>query len=359
MVSQPTNTFVTDPEGWAALGEGVGATPTATWVAINGNPAGCYTGSDMGSGSWYYNSSAIFNTDLSEFYGSFLNFNLKQNTSASQTNEADVIIFKTDGTKIVYSTPLNPGTAWTSYSVPFSESGWKHTTLAGAIVTSAEFISCITNISVIKIRGDYSTLNTETVWLDNVNISDIVVLPISLNYFSGLQQTLTVSDLTWETLSETNSNYFQIEKSSNGGLNFDSIGLVKAVGSAEASNTYHFSDARFNANAYYRLKQVDIDGQVSYSEIIFLQNDGKSFGVNIYPNPANTTATIDFAGNAFEFNTIRVTDCYSKTVYLKTGIENNFADKIDLDVQKLLNGTYFISLQNEKEMQSYVIQVMH
>lgn len=55
-------------------------------------------------------------------------------------------------------------------------------------------------------------MTTETTWLDNVYVTDIVVLPIELSYFSASQNAINTLDLVWETQSETQSNYFQIEK---------------------------------------------------------------------------------------------------------------------------------------------------
>ncbi|MBK7443972.1 MAG: hypothetical protein IPI65_21315 [Bacteroidetes bacterium] len=85
-----------------------GGPPAANWTSLNGNPAGCYKSTDQSSGTWYYNSSAIYNTDLSAYYGYNLHFDLKQNANTFQTNEPDVMICKADGTRIVYNTSINP-----------------------------------------------------------------------------------------------------------------------------------------------------------------------------------------------------------------------------------------------------------
>ncbi|MFI5172510.1 MAG: laminin B domain-containing protein, partial [Chitinophagales bacterium] len=254
MFAQPSSTFSLDCDGWTAYCEGACPAPSTGWVSINGNPGGCFKSTDAGTGTWYYYSSASFNTDLSSYYGSYLHFDLKQNTAMSQTNASDIMISKLDGSKIVYSTPLNPGTSWTSYAVPLTEVGWKYSTLGGASVTFTDFITFLSNVNYIKIRGDYSTLSTETTWLDNVNITPVGLLPIELNYFSGLQAEAGVAELTWETLSETNADYFQIEKSINGGLSFDSIGFIVANGTTTSTHIYNFYDNNFYTNAYYRLR---------------------------------------------------------------------------------------------------------
>lgn len=69
--------------------------------------------------------------------------------------------------------------------------------------------------------------------------------------------------LTWYTASESNSNYFTIERSDDG-LNYESIGVVAASGNSNNTVMYQFLDERpLGANAFYRLKQTDIDGSTS------------------------------------------------------------------------------------------------
>lgn len=357
--SQPINTFSTSEDGWTAICEGACLEPVAAWVALNGNPGGCYKSTDNNSGTWYYYSSADFNTDLSLYYGSYLNFNLKQNTSAGQTSNSDVMLVKADGTKIVYNTATNPGTSWTTYSVPLSEAGWKYSTLGGAAVSSVDFISYLSAINSLRIRGDYSTLTTETTWLDNVNISDVVLLPIELSYFTASQNAINVSSLNWETQSETNSNYFQIEKSTNGGLSFDSIGIIAAAGTTTNANSYSFSDQQFYTEAYYRLKAVDFDNAVSYSDIVFVQNEIFKESITLYPNPTSGVVFVENTVGVMQFNSISITNCYGIKVYEKNENSGQHISKVELDVINLTNGTYFLSLINDLETNTYVFQVMH
>jgi hypothetical protein len=355
--AQPANYFIGGDEGWTAQGEGVGIDPVSGWIAINGNPTGCFKSTDNANGTWYFNSSAAYNTDLSAFYGDNLCFDLKQNANTFQTNEPDVMICKSDGSRIVYSTPVNPGTIWTSYTVPLIETGWKYNTLAGLPVSYIDMVAFLTNTYVIKIRGDYSTITTETNWLDNVYISAALLLPITLIDFTGTQVNTTASELEWTTLSETDCNYFQVEKSVNGGINFDSIGYHRAVGNAHQITNYSFFDKMYVSSAYYRLKSVDFDNSKFYSEIIYVASTIPAVEVTIYPNPSNGIIHINCIQNFEPESIILVHDIQSKLVY--TGSITNTNNTVVLPLAFLKNGMYFISIYSTNSMHTYPVQIIH
>jgi hypothetical protein len=109
--------------------------------------------------------------------------------------------------------------------------------------------------------------------------------------------------LQWSTAREHNSDYFVVERSSDA-RNFTEIGRVTAAGESKTITEYEFSDARPNQGiAYYRLNQVDQDGQAVYSKIVScdakISPDNQVF--TLYPNPStgqNIFLLSDFVGKA-------------------------------------------------------------
>jgi len=85
--------------------------------------------------------------------------------------------------------------------------------------------------------------------------------------------------LNWKTASEINTNYFEIQRSTNG-INFVTAGKVKAVNNG-MGNSYSFTDASpANGKNYYRLKEVDVSGSSIYSSIVFVQlNSNNNFRI--------------------------------------------------------------------------------
>ena len=112
------------------------------------------------------------------------------------------------------------------------------------------------------------TLDSINKWsLTNiVSFTKSIVVPITwLSFNASLKN--KVVQLDWKTSSETNSSHFDIERSTNG-FSYEKIGEVKAAGNSNTVSYYDFTDRLpVKGMNYYRLKQVDLDGKYSYSEI--------------------------------------------------------------------------------------------
>ncbi|MFM2156796.1 MAG: hypothetical protein RL516_1545 [Bacteroidota bacterium] len=134
------------------------------------------------------------------------------------------------------------------------------------------------------------------VWSLVSNISPMgpLPLPIELVDFRG-KYSNNQSVLSWVTASEKDNDYFILERSENA-HDFTQIGKIDGAGNSNSFLNYQFIDVKpINQVAYYRLKQVDFDGQFSNSNVIALRNM-KSFGnqfLHIYPQPASTDVFIE------------------------------------------------------------------
>ncbi|MEL6592409.1 MAG: hypothetical protein AAFQ68_20090, partial [Bacteroidota bacterium] len=93
--------------------------------------------------------------------------------------------------------------------------------------------------------------------------------------------------LNWSTASELNNDYFEIERSTDG-ASFQTLASVAGTGTTAEQQDYKFVDfSPVNGENYYRLKQVDLDGQFAYSAIIRLQVEPNKFRYSVYPNPSS------------------------------------------------------------------------
>ena len=73
--------------------------------------------------------------------------------------------------------------------------------------------------------------------------------------------------LKWTTATETNNRGFEIQRSNNG--EFATIGFVKGSGTTSEVHSYSFVDKKVEVGKYsYRIKQTDLNGQFSYSNVI-------------------------------------------------------------------------------------------
>ncbi len=164
------------------------------------------------------------------------------------------------------------------------------------------------------------------------------ILPVVWLYFTGISQN-GANILSWATTSETNNKGFYVEKSSNG-QDFTTLFFVTAPSNTQAGEKYDYTDFQpFTGNNFYRLKQVDIDGQLTYSNVVELNTINKSW-FSIYPNPATTilhATTTGLKGN------LQIIDMLGHVV----SEVNIVGDKTEIDISKLSVGTYNCKLGNE------------
>jgi Secretion system C-terminal sorting domain len=168
-------------------------------------------------------------------------------------------------------------------------------------------------------------------------------LPVQLLSFNG-RLVNAQSHLSWRTATEVNASHYLVERSGDG-INFLSIGSVKAIGNSVAETNYQFVDASpLAAFNYYRLKMVDEDGQSSYSAVIKLYSNS-SAKVIASPNPfdqvINIQATVEESGAAY----IRLFDQQGRIVYNA--------------IRSVLKGTNAIQLNNLPQLPAgnYLLEV--
>jgi len=147
-----------------------------------------------------------------------------------------------------------------------------------------------TTISQAKIRITLTASAKTIILIDNVVLSSSSPLPVELTRFSGEAQEKSVA-LHWITASEKNSDYFEVQRSSNG-ESFTAIGKVQGEGTTSSISNYLFNDrAPLAGLAYYRLRQVDLDGTETYSPVTAVQWAGKLVA-SFYPNPSANNITL-------------------------------------------------------------------
>lgn len=116
------------------------------------------------------------------------------------------------------------------------------------------------------------------------------ILPVSFLSFEAQKVNQTVA-LNWVTASEIENAGFYVERKAEGEANFTSIGYTMSglAGGTGAGHTYRFIDPKIPAGRlFYRLRQVDLDGTTSYSEVVTVSNsESAALKILTYPNPSN------------------------------------------------------------------------
>lgn len=156
-------------------------------------------------------------------------------------------------------------------------------------------------------------------WIDCMSVTELLVLSNGANIKRGSmvcefpQRVLPVklisfdydevdNGLVWETASEIDNEMFVIEWSKDG-LEWSEIGTVFGNGTTEYGASYFFP-VNHNTGGFFRLKQVDFDGDLQYSEIISVSHTRlqSTDDIIVYPNPAQDVLYT----NSFEVNSIDI-----------------------------------------------------
>ncbi len=174
-------------------------------------------------------------------------------------------------------------------------------------------------------------------------------LPVSLTEFNAkaIQNDVKIN---WTTSSEINNDGFEIERS-NDGINFVKITFVKGNGKSNSIINYDYfdTDAFIKTNAkvlFYRLKQIDFNGEYTYSNIVSLCKTQSLFNsVTIHPNPFENTTSISFTTENSGKGVIELSDITGRKIMTKeleiTKGENSFELNESASLQQ---GIYFVRL---------------
>lgn len=164
--------------------------------------------------------------------------------------------------------------------------------------------------------------------------------------------------LAWSTAFEENSQFFFIEKSSDG-VYFENIGQLEAAGNSDANEKYHFLDVGIQSDkVLYRLKQTDMDGTVSFSDVITMQKSLTNNFMVVRMNKIDVVSTFEcsidnmIAGAmTYEVSNLRGELIETKNIDLVAGL-----NEIIIDTEAFKAGIYKVKFKKDKEEETLVIQ---
>jgi len=174
-------------------------------------------------------------------------------------------------------------------------------------------------------------------------------LPVDLLSFSATCDGQHV-DLSWTTASETNNDFFTIERSSDA-VKWEFVQMVKGNGNSNARIDYSYSDnTPLSGTSYYRLKQTDFDGRSeTFSPVALICGgyfDGQ--GISYYPNPFTSEIQADLSNVNFENALIRVYDMLGNKVFEKKLTSADAENQtIKLNLEDLKVGIYTVEFKSE------------
>ncbi|MBL0334544.1 MAG: tandem-95 repeat protein [Chitinophagaceae bacterium] len=123
-------------------------------------------------------------------------------------------------------------------------------------------------------------------------------LPVTGLFLTGSLQN-DMSKLVWKTETETNTIRFEVERSTDN-IRFSAVGQLPAAGNSITSRSYTYSDDistlyQYPA-VYYRIRQLDVNGHSTVSNIIVVK-PGIKTGINVWPNPFDGNISVSIQSN--------------------------------------------------------------
>lgn len=196
--------------------------------------------------------------------------------------------------------------------------------------------------------------------INTLDAVELIPVPVELTLFSGSYVNGAVH-LEWTTATETNNFGFEVQKKYDN-TSYEKIGFVSGNGTTTNGMQYSFEDDGLLAGrVYYRLKQLDFNGDFEYSTEIMVEvlnlTDYQLF--QNYPNPFNPSTSIKYSVPAQSKIKITLYDIIGNEVStLFDGIQQSGVHDINLTADNLPSGVYFVSMTAENFSKAIKITLM-
>ncbi len=239
--------------------------------------------------------------------------------------------------RLIFDLDDYPGTSGTTvsgsdYRLITSASPWAYaTTLSGPTIDAVENTVSFT-VSVDEINQRDFTLATGN--------SSASPLPVELLRFDARAAGQRV-ELTWETASEKNNDYFLVERSGSG-WNWSELQRVEGVGNSSEQVSYRtHDDDPLSGRSYYRLRQVDEDGSFSFSPVRAVELSAFGFSaIQVFPNP--TRDILHVYGDQETLSNLLLFNLQGLNVSDKISFRSISDQQLDVDVGQLPSGIYML-----------------
>lgn len=203
---------------------------------------------------------------------------------------------------------------------------------------------------VIELILDYYELGgDQSITFDYVET--LLVLPLEWGDFLG-QSCGENNCLNWSTLQEKNTSHFILERSHNG-FSWEIFGeTLEAQGNSNQEVYYDYADHSVTKDVtFYRIKQVDLDGTFSYSDVIRVENNSVRNKLMPFPNP---TTDLLFVDSEEGILSVELTS-QDQRVRANPLLEKVSDSRYQIDMRQFPSNHYLVTIQTEKSKKTYKI----
>lgn len=227
----------------------------------------------------------------------------------------------------------NCGTHGVPVDCSYSTAAVEQANVAGAVAGEV-YVLLVTNFANTVQTITVSDAPSNTATTD----CSIVPLPVDFAEFDAVRQGEEVM-LNWMTASEKDNDHFILERSLDGQI-WSAFDVIEGAGNSTSPLFYSATDRNPSSEInYYRIKQVDTDGSIRYSDVVSVL-PYTSMEIQLTPNPANEKVIVTSSDSFSEVTIVNVQGAVLKT------IEYSSVKQASIDLSGLKQGIYYVQLQS-------------
>ncbi len=271
------------------------------------------------------------------------------NGGENWTTSTNTVTWSENGTSahcptvdILFST--DSGDTYNILALGVANDGSQNVSFSGTVTNHARIlVQCSVTGNFRSASTFYDVTNDD--FTINAPVAPSAPLPVELIYFDG-KVTNDGNLLSWATASETNNKGFFLEKSLDG-ISFTEVAFLDGKGNSFETNNYSYLDKNLSQKTnYYRLNQIDFDGENELSNVVSISNEKTDLDLlTIFPNPVkNNLINLHYAFGDNEILDYELIDITGKEV--KAGSLD--AQESQISLPSINGGIYFLSIKNSR-----------
>lgn len=192
----------------------------------------------------------------------------------------------------------------------------------------------------LSIYGPAFAASSSGVSPNGFNLS---VLPVVFNGFFVTRNNNNIL-LSWSTAQESNSSNYEIQRSFDGS-NWSTLVIMMGAGNSTTVQQYNYTDKNMTAAvAYYRIKQVDIDGRYEFSTVKSIRSNEAAASTRIYAS--GNTVNIEFNKEVKDPITVRIVNMNGQVVAQHTC--QQAAYRLTMNLNNGVKGAYVVQLSDNE-----------
>ena len=194
----------------------------------------------------------------------------------------------------------------------------------------------------VRVRLLSKSVNGTSVdgYFDNLSLFTSIALPVVFTSFNANAGNGTVK-LSWATSSEFNNEYFIVQRSQNSN-SWEDVEKINGSSNSNIAQSYSATDDKpFDGISFYRLKQIDMDGNARYSEVREVDIIQGFSDISVFPNPAQNAFTVKTEG--IKNTQVSIYNSLGQLMIIPYTSGNS---TITFNASALAKGIYFVRLNN-------------